>query len=371
MTQPGKVLELKDLKVNRGGVQILDIPSFSLGENEFISLIGPNGAGKSSLLLAIMGLIKLESGSVVHRGREIVSDASRLQLRRRIAMVLQEPLLFDSTVYDNVASGLRIRGLRRAELGDRVMTYLERFNLADLARRSARKLSGGEARRVSLARAFAVEPEMIFFDEPFANLDAPTRQSLTDDMDRVIRERGIAAILVTHDQSEALRMSNRVVVLNRGRVVQDGSPAAVMNRPINEFVANFVGMETILEGVVLSNLEQQMTLLVAGHEIDAIGCQLPGEAAYCCIRPENVTVSIDNPAQRTSARNVFPALIAEIASMGPFLKLRLDCGFPLTAYVTRESFAGLALSQGKAVFASFKATSVHPIGKRGQGQGVR
>lgn len=364
MTQSHNVLDLIDLRVNRGGVRILDIPSFSLYENEFVSLIGPNGAGKSTLLLSILGLIKKESGSVCYRGKALNSDASRLEFRRKIAMVLQEPLLFDSTVYDNVASGLKIRGLGRGETRNRVMTYLERFKLADMAGRSARKLSGGEARRVSLARAFAVEPELIFFDEPFANLDAPTRQSLTDDMDQIIREKGIAAILVTHDQSEALRMSNRIVVLNGGAIVQDGTPAAVMNSPVNEFVANFVGMESILEGVVLSNIEQQMTLLVAGRELDAIGEVLPGDEAYCCIRPENVTVSIGNPAQRTSARNVFPARIVEVASMGPFLRLRLDCGFPLTSYVTRESFTTLDLAQGREVYASFKATSVHPIGKR-------
>jgi tungstate transport system ATP-binding protein len=364
MTQPRKVLDLKELRVDRGGVRILEIPSFSLYENEFVSVIGPNGAGKSTLLLSILGLIKPESGSVWYRGEEIRSDASRLAFRRKTAMVLQEPLLFDSTVYENVASGLKIRGVARAERHGRVMTYLERFNLADMARRSARKLSGGEARRVSLARAFAVEPEVIFFDEPFANLDAPTRQSLTDDMDRIIREKGIAAILVTHDQSEALRLSNRVVVLNSGAIVQDGSPAAVMNSPVNGFVANFVGMETILEGVVLRNLDQDMTVLVGGHEIDAIGNELPGDVAYCCIRPENVTVGIGHPVQNSSARNVFPAKVVEIASMGPFLRLRLDCGFPLTSYVTRESFANLALSLGSEVYASFKATSVHPIGKR-------
>lgn len=363
MKQHDYVLELAGLKIRRGGVPILEVPSFSLRENDFVSLIGPNGAGKTTLLLAIMGLIPAQSGTVRYRGAEITSGASQLALRRKIAMVLQEPLLFDSTVYDNVASGLKIRGVGRQELRDRVMAYLERFKLADLASRSARKLSGGEARRVSLARAFAVEPEMIFFDEPFANLDLPTRQALTEDMDRVIREKGIAAILVTHDQSEALRLSNRVVVVNSGRIVQDGTPASVMNAPVNEFIANFVGMETILEAVVLANREQQMTLRVGGHEIDAIGDQQPGEAAYCCIRPENVTVSTD-PPHSTSARNVYPAQIVETASLGPLLRLRLDCGFSLTAYVTRESYASLGLTQGTRVYASFKASSVHPITKR-------
>jgi len=364
MTQTQSVFDLKELRVDRGGVQILDIPSFSLHENEFVTLIGPNGAGKSTLLLSIMGLIKRDSGTLKYRGEEIRSEPAWLELRRKIAMVLQEPLLFDSTVYDNVASGLKIRGVGRGEIRNRVPAYLERFNLADMAQRSARKLSGGEARRVSLARAFAVEPEMIFFDEPFANLDPPTRQALTDDMDKIIREKGIAAVLVTHDQSEALRMSDRIVVMNSGSIVQSGTPAAVINRPVNEFVANFVGMETILEGEVLANRDQQMAVIVAGHEIDTVGCELPGDHVYCCIRPENVTVSVNNPSQKTSARNTYPGRIVEISSMGPFLKLRLDCGFTLTAYVTRESFSNLGLSEGKGVYASFKATSVHLIRRR-------
>lgn len=363
MTQQQNVLDLKELRVDRGGVTVLDIPSFSLSENEFVSLIGPNGAGKSTLLLSLLGLMKLERGSVSYRGNPVASRSQWLELRRRTAMVLQDPLLFDSTVFDNVASGLKLRGLGRGEIKSRVNAYLERFNLAAMAERSARKLSGGEARRVSLARAFAVEPEVIFFDEPFANLDPPTRQALTDDMDRIIRDRGIAAILVTHDQSEALRMSQRIVVMNAGRIVQQGTPAAVMNHPVNEFVANFVGMETILEGEVLTNREQQLAVRVADREVDAVGDALPGETVYCCIRPENVTVTVRHP-EKSSARNLYAGRIAETAAMGPFLKLRLDCGFPLTAYVTRESFTELALYEGKEVHASFKATSVHLIRRR-------
>ncbi|WP_224981855.1 ABC transporter ATP-binding protein [Geomonas agri] len=364
MTQQQNLLDLKQLRVDRGGVTVLDIPSFSLCPNEFVSLIGPNGAGKSTLLLSLLGLMKRQTGTVTYQGGAIVSEAQWLDLRRRTAMVLQEPLLFDSTVFDNVASGLKLRGLGRAEIKSRVATYLDRFNLAHMAQRSARKLSGGEARRVSLARAFAVEPEVIFFDEPFANLDPPTRQALTEDMDRIIRDRGIAAILVTHDQSEALRMSQRIVVMNAGHIVQQGTPAAVMNHPVNEFVANFVGMETILEGEVLSNRQQQLAVRVAGREIDTVGDEVSGAQVYCCIRPENVTVTVGHPEHKSSARNHYEGRIVEIAAMGPFLKLRLDCGFLLTAYVTRESFTELALYEGKEIHASFKATSVHLIPRR-------
>ena len=129
-----------------------------------------------------------------------------------------------------------------------MLAYLERFRLTEMAQRSARKLSGGEARRVNLARALVVEPEVVFLDEPFANLDLPTRESITTDLERTLREAGMAAVLVTHDQAEALRLSDRIVVLNGGRIVQSDAPSAVMNNPINEFVASCVGMETIVEG---------------------------------------------------------------------------------------------------------------------------
>ncbi|UFS70571.1 ABC transporter ATP-binding protein [Geomonas sp. RF6] len=357
------VLEVTDLRVSRGGVQTLDIPSFFLGQNEFVSLIGPNGCGKSTLLLSIMCLLKRDGGTLRYNGEEIASPAAELAFRRKIAMVLQEPLLFDSTVHDNVASGLKIRGVERQEIRRRVGEYLERFNLQAMAQRSARKLSGGEARRVSLARAFAVQPDVIFFDEPFAHLDTPTRTALIDDMERIIAETGTAAVLVTHDQGEALRMSDRIVVMNGGRVVQVDTPAHVMNHPVNEFVANFVGMETVLEGVVLRNRERQLTVSVDGVEIDVIGELNQGDKVYCCIRPENVLLNTSNNATTSSARNVFAGRIADIASMGPFLKLRLKCGFPLTSYVTCQAFADLGLKEGMDVFASFKATSVHLIRK--------
>jgi len=363
MKSDNHVLEVTDLRVSRGGIQVLDIPSFFLRENEFVSLIGPNGCGKSTLLLSIMCLLKREHGTLRYKGEEVASRRAELDYRRRIAMVLQEPLLFDSTVYDNVASGLKIRKVGGQEMKRRVEEYLERFNLSAMAQRSARKLSGGEARRVSLARAFAVEPDVIFFDEPFAHLDTPTRSALIDDMERIIKDTGTAAVLVTHDQGEALRLSDRVVVMNGGRVIQVDAPAHVMNHPVNEFVANFVGMETVLEGAVLTNNNRELAVSVCGAEIDAIGDAAPGETVYCCIRPENVVLQISDRAETSSSRNVFSGRIDDIASMGPFLRLRVDCGFPLTSYITCQAFAELQLKEGTQVFASFKATSVHLIRK--------
>lgn len=368
MTDRGCILELRDLKVERGGRAVLDVPSFRLHEGEFVSLIGPNGSGKSTLLLSMMGLLERAGGEVLYRGEDVLANG-RIERRRKMAMVLQEPLLFDATVRENVAAGLRMRGLDRAATRRRVATYLGRFRLADMAERSARRLSGGEARRVSLARALAVEPEVVFLDEPFANLDLPTRQSITQDLESTIRASGMAAVLVTHDRSEALRLSDRIVVMNAGRVVQSDVPSVVMNNPANEFVASCVGMETILAGEVLRSDRWEIVVGVAGKEIDAVGEGAPGDPVYCCVRPENVVIEVVNPAATSSARNVFASRITRVASVGPFLELRLDCGFPLVAHVTAESFAMLGLHEGKEVFASFKATAIHVI-RRGRAEPV-
>lgn len=355
------IISVENLKVHLGGASILDIPSFSITEGEFISLIGPNGSGKSTLLLVLNCLLKPVAGGVKYRGRAVSSRDEAFQYRRRVSMVFQEPLLFDTTVYRNVASGLKIRGIGRDETRERVMRYLKWFNIEHLAHRSARKLSGGEAQRTSLARAFALEPEVIFLDEPFSALDPPTRHSLTDDLDKIVTETGTTTIMVTHDQSEALRMSDRLAVMNSGSIVQIGAPSHVMNNPVNEFVANFVGMDTILDGKVLRTDGGMATISVTGVEIDALGTALPGDSVYCCIRPENVTIELNDPDNLTSARNNFPAVIRDIFSVGPFLKISLDCGFALTSYVTREAFAVLELREGMEVYASFKATAVHLI----------
>ena len=144
-------------------------------------------------------LVRPVTGRITYRQEAITSREAAFDYRRKLSMVFQEPLLFDTTVYNNVASGLKIRGMKKDEIRDRVVRYLKWFNIEHLAPRSARKLSGGEAQRASLARAFAIEPEVIFLDEPFSALDPPTRNALTDDLDRILRETGITALMVTHD----------------------------------------------------------------------------------------------------------------------------------------------------------------------------
>lgn len=360
MKGAGLLLEAEKLLVARGGVPVLSIPSFLLREKEVVSLIGPNGAGKSTLLLALAKLLPT-TGSIRYRGEEVGSDRSTFAYRRRFAMVFQEPLLFDGTVFDNVAAGLKIRRLAKREIDKRARETLELFRMGHLADRSARKLSGGEAQRTSLARAFAIGPEMIFLDEPFVSLDPPTRQSLMEDLDRILAETSTAAVLATHDQLEALRLADRMVVMNRGGIVQEGTPAEVMNRPVDEFVAGFVGMENVLTGRVAGCDGGLLTLALADSHVETPGTAATGEHAVFCIRPEHVTIDIYDPAGETSARNVFPATIMKIMPTGVFQKIHLDCGFPLVSYLTSQSLGNLRLAAGKRVFVSFKATAVHLI----------
>jgi len=362
-TQPEVLLKVEELLVRRGGVTVLDIPVLEVFQGQVLSLIGPNGAGKSTLMLTLAGLLKPAQGNLFFRGERIADGG--FTYRRHIAMVFQEPLLFDTTVFENVAAGLKIRGVGRGEISRTVPGYLERFGIGHLAKRSARKLSGGEAQRTSLARAFVTRPEIVLLDEPFSALDPPTREALTDDLERILRETRTTAIASTHDQTEALRLADRIAVVNAGRIAQLGPVAEVMNRPVDEFVASFVGVETVLPGRVLRTSDGVFVAAVEGGEIQAVGHVRTGDGVLCCIRPEHVTLSTNILFSESSARNVFIGTIRKITPLGLFTRVRVDCGFDIVAYVTHQSLEELALAEGKQVTASFKATAVHVILRKG------
>jgi tungstate transport system ATP-binding protein len=278
-------------------------------------------------------------------------------------MVFQEPLLFDTTVFNNVASGLKIRGMKRGGIHAKVIEQLERFGISHLSDRSARTLSGGEAQRTSLARAFALQPEILLLDEPFSSLDPPTRDSLIEDLEHILQQTRTTAVFATHDRLEALRLSNRMAVMNEGKILQIGFPGEVMNHPVNEIVASFVGVETILTGKVIKQSGGTVVTSIEGQEIEAVGDAHLGETVVLCIRPENVTLSTRPSQEGTSARNVFSGRIVRIISLGLYQKVHLHCGFPLVAYVTNHSLEELSLAEGKEVRASFKATAVTVIRK--------
>jgi tungstate transport system ATP-binding protein len=355
------VFEAKNVQVIRGGSLILNVPSLVVADGEILALIGPNGAGKSTLLQTLSAVLKPTRGDISFRGNKIGTDIPLLAYRRKLAMVLQEPLLFDTTVYNNVASGLKIRGMKRDEIEPIVSKALERFGIAHLRDRSARTLSGGEARRASIARAFATNPEVLLLDEPFSALDPIMRETLLEDLEKVLRETRITTIFVTHDRMEALRLATRLGVMNGGEILQTGSPDEVMNHPANEDIASLVGVENILRGKVVRKNNGTFVANVSGQEIEAIGDLDLGGQVSLCIRPENVSLLAPDSGDLRPEGNTFPATVDKISAMGFYQKVQLNCGFPLVAFATNRTLSDFRLKEGDHVLAFLQTKAVHVI----------
>jgi tungstate transport system ATP-binding protein len=226
-----ELLKVEGLRMERGGRTVVDVPELAIPTGDVLAIIGPNGAGKSSLLHALALLEPARFDAYLWDGRTANLPGEALALRRQMAVVFQEALLLDTSVYDNVALGLSLRGQKASTIRPRVTEVLERLQVAHLAQRSARKLSGGEAQRVSLARALVVEPRLLFLDEPFASLDVLARWRLLSDLRGLLRDEGITALFVTHDFTEIPPLADKVAVMLDGQIVQVGTPATVFAEP--------------------------------------------------------------------------------------------------------------------------------------------
>ncbi len=348
------ILEARALRVVRGTREVVRVDALAVEESETLAVLGPNGAGKSSLLLALATLLRA-GGELRFRGTPV---ADALAYRRRIAVVFQRPLLLDRSVRDNAELGLALRGASAGLRRTRAADALARLGIAHLAARPALGLSGGEAQRVSIARAIAVGPEILFLDEPFAVLDAPTREALIADLARVLRAQRVTTVLVTHDRDEALSLADRIAVLLDGRLRQLDLAERVFAHPADPEVAAFVGVENVLPARVESISSDLTTLRIADKLIEVTAEPPAGDDfPLLCLRPDDVVISRE--PSTSSARNSFAGTIVRLEPVGRRVRLVLDCGFPLVANVTIRSARDLALAEGDVVTASFKATLPH------------
>jgi len=233
------LVEIRDLVVRRRGRSVLEIPSLDVRKSEVLALVGPNGAGKSTLMLVIARLLKPESGKIFF-GERSLSQWNALEYRRRISFVFQTPLLLDMTVAENVALGLKFRGLHNDKIHARVGHWLEQLGIESLSSRRAGELSGGEAQRVSLARAFVLDPELLLLDEPFSALDPPARSKLLGDLAALLTADHRTALIVTHNLNDAAKLGDRVAVIVGGRLRQVGTARQIKSRPADEEVAAFL-----------------------------------------------------------------------------------------------------------------------------------
>ncbi len=362
-------LSLRNVTVRRSGTEILCVPRLDVEESEVLAVLGPNGAGKSTLLQVMALLERPAEGEVSFDGRPVARR--ELALRRRMAVVFQESLLLTRSVEANVGLGLALRGVRRRERAERARRWLARFGIDGLAKRSARSLSGGEAQRASLARAFALEPEVLLLDEPFSALDQPTREALIDELAAALRETDVTAVFVTHDRDEAARLSDRVAVLADGRLRQVGPTPEVFSAPADETVASYVGVETVAPATVLETTEGLVVLKVGDARVEVAADGFAAGEALVCLRPEDVVLSMGDVIPTDSVRNHLRGVVRGIDVAGSDVRVRVDCGFPLVARITRRSLDELGLTAGLQLVASFKATAVHLIPRSGERRVLR
>jgi tungstate transport system ATP-binding protein len=357
------LLKIINLYHRYGEQEVLRNINLQVEKGEVFALIGPTGAGKTTLL-RLIDLLEMPTSGTIYLGEEDVARAGRrrLELRRRMGFVLQKPVVFNMSVYDNISYGLKRRGKSRSEISQKVARLLEVVELSTIKDKNARTLSGGEAQRVAIARAIAVEPDILLLDEPTANLDPVSTLKTEALIQNIFRQYKTTIIMATHDLSQGHRLANRIGVMMNGEMIQTGNADDIFGTPSNREVAEFVGVENIIGGVILSREGEIATIDLNGKVIEAISNYVVGEEVYACIRPEDITLALSKATG--SIRNSLPGEIIRTVLSGSLANVEIDCGFPLIALVTKRSAEELKLNSGKRIYASFKATAVHTIKKR-------
>ena len=286
-------LELRDLRKRYGRVDAVDGVSLSVSPGEFVALLGPSGCGKTTTLRMIAGFVTPSAGEIRLRG----NDVTYLQPQRRnMGMVFQNYALFPHmTVEANVEFGLVSHRVPASLRTARIREVLELVGLSGEAGRYPRQLSGGQQQRVALARVLALQPDLLLFDEPLSNLDAKLRVQMRHEIRRLQRELGITALFVTHDQEEAMTIADRIAVMNRGRIEQVGTPREIYDSPASRFVADFIGLSNILEGVVARAGAEQVLRCGNGLDVPIAGDHAVGAPLALVIRPEKLALGPQVP----------------------------------------------------------------------------
>jgi len=311
------IIELDRLSKHYASILAVDDVSFLVEDGEFVTLLGPSGCGKSTLLRMIGGFEEPTSGVIRLAGQDVTWTPP---YKRDVNMVFQDYALFPHmTIGENIAYGLKLMRLGRAETARRVTDALELVGLADKLHQRPHQLSGGQRQRIALARAIVRQPKVLLLDEPLSALDAKLREQMQLELKHLHEKVGITFIMVTHDQTEALVMSDRVVVMEKGRVAQEGSPNLLYDHPRSPYVANFIGTTNFLDAQIAGAEGERARISVAGVELEAVtdSPRRSGEAITLGFRPEKVRLL----AEGERGENEIPGEIAEVVYYGLGLRL--------------------------------------------------
>jgi len=331
------VVELRDISANYGNNRVLSSVSLVLAQGEFVAVLGPSGCGKTTLLRVVAGFVE-HTGSVSIAGRPCEGVPPH---KRKIGIVFQDYALFPHrTVAENIGFGLRLRKLPRAEIAVKVDGLLTLLQLRGLADRYPSELSGGQRQRVAIARALAVDPQVLLLDEPLSALDKKLREEMQVELRQLQQRVGITTMFVTHDQEEALALADKIVVMDRGRIRQEGPPAGVYVRPRNRFVANFIGKSNIFEGRAAGRDGEDLICTIAdryGMKIRSEGDpQLPGAKIDFLVRPERIRL---RPVSGTPAgEGEIPGTVRHVVYLGAHqnVHIALETGQVIEAEASHE-----------------------------------
>jgi molybdate transport system ATP-binding protein len=325
-------------------------------------LFGPSGSGKTTVLRCLAGLEWPERGLIRFRGDIWLDTGTGVKLspqHRALGYMSQDYSLFPTySVAGNIAFGLG--SLTSAQRQARVAEVLALLQLHGVEHLRPAQLSGGQQQRVALARTIARRPSLLLLDEPLSALDLPTRAKLRGELRNLLKHLAIPSIVVTHDWEEAIALGDQLAVLSEGRLLQMGSPQEVFSRPLDAEVARIVGMETVIPGRIVGSVDGLVTLEVAGVKLLAVGDEEEATEVFVCIRAEDVVLESVGVGM-TSARNHLVGTVREISSLGALVRVGIDCGFTLSAMVTRSALDELHLALGATVVAAIKAGAVHVV----------
>jgi tungstate transport system ATP-binding protein len=348
--------ELRNATKVFDGITALKNVNLKIRNREILALLGPNGSGKSTLLKILAFLERTSNGDIYFHDKK-VTNKNIPQMRMESTMVFQKTVLFNTTVYNNVAYGLKIRKMSKNEVGERVSGALRLARLEGFEKRHAKKLSGGEQQRVALARAFALNTKLLLLDEPTANLD-PRNASLVEEVIvNANRELKTTIVIATHNMFQAKNLPHRIALMKNGEIGEVGTPAEIFGK-LSKTLASFAALENTFTGNA-KVAEDGTTLVDLGSGVHVVTATQNSGMVSIFVSPEDIILSRDSII--SSARNIFKGRIVGISDLGSIVKLQIDVGKQFVAQITKRSFNEMQLNVDSVVYIAFKASSVHLV----------